>query len=126
MARLRHISIRTKSVYSPAEPTDGRRVLTTHYWPRGISKRAIHEYVRKLGPSRDLLHDFKRGKISWDSYSARYLEQMQEDGPREEIRRLSDIAQRETVTILCVCKDESRCHRKLLRDLILQEAGNAP
>ena len=125
-AKLRHISIRTKSVYSPAEPADGRRVLTTQYWPRGISRRAAHEYVRRLGPSRDLLKGFKRGEISWDTYKVRYLQEMQEEDAREEIRRLATIAQRETVTILCVCKDESKCHRTLLRDLILEEARNAP
>lgn len=119
-------NIRTKSVYSPAEPTDGRRVLTTRYWPRGIPKRAAHEYVSSLGPSRDLLHGFKRGEISWDVYKERYLQEMQEEDARAEIRRLANLAQRETVTILCVCKDESKCHRRLLRDLILEEARNAP
>ena len=126
MERLKHISIHTKSVYSPAEPTDGRRVLTTQYWPRGIPKRAAHEYVRSLGPSRDLLHGFKRGEISWDVYKERYLKEMQEEDARAEIRRLANLVQRETVTILCVCKDESRCHRTLLRDLILEEVRNAP
>ena len=126
MERLKHISIRTKSVYSPAEPADGRRVLTTHYWPRGISKRAAHEYVRSLGPSRDLLHGFKRGEISWDVYKERYLKEMQEEDARAEIRRLANLVQRETVTILCVCKDESKCHRTLLRELIFEEVRNAP
>jgi uncharacterized protein YeaO (DUF488 family) len=126
MEKLKQISIRTKSIYSPAEPTDGRRVLVTRYWPRGIPKGATHEYVSKLGPSRDLLHGFKRGEIGWDAYKQRYLQEMQEEGPREEIRRLANLAQRETVTILCVCKDENKCHRTLLRDLILEEAHNAP
>jgi len=125
-AKLRHVNVRTKSVYSPAEVADGRRVLTTQYWPRGISKSAIREYVRSLGPSRDLLHGFKRGEISWDAYKERYLQEMQEEQAKGEIRRLAILAQRETVTILCVCKDESRCHRTLLRDLILEEARNAP
>lgn len=119
-------NIRTKSVYSPAEVADGRRVLTTQYWPRGISKRAIHEYVRSLGPSRDLLRGFKSGEISWDAYKERYLQEMQEEHAKEEIRRLANLAQRETVTILCICEDESKCHRTLLRDLILEEVRNAP
>jgi len=126
MGKLKHISIHTKSVYSPAEPTDGRRVLTTQYWPRGISKRAVHEYVNNLGPSRDLLRGFKKGEINWETYKLRYLQEMQGENPTKEIRRLANLVQRETVTILCVCKDESKCHRRLLRDLILEEARNAP
>jgi uncharacterized protein YeaO (DUF488 family) len=126
MGKLKHISIHTKSVYSPAEPTDGRRVLTTQYWPRGIPRSAAHEYVRRLGPSRDLLQGFKRGEISWDVYKERYLQEMQKEDARGEIRRLANLAQRETVTILCVCKDESKCHRMLLRDLILEKVSDAP
>ena len=126
LARMQRNNIRTKSVYSPAEPADGRRVLTTHYWPRGIPRSAAHEYVRRLGPSRDLLQGFKRGEISWDVYKERYLQEMQEEDARGEIRRLANLAQRETVTILCVCKDESKCHRTLLRELIFEEVRNAP
>jgi uncharacterized protein YeaO (DUF488 family) len=126
LARMQRNNICTKSVYSPAEPADGRRVLTTHYWPRGIPKSAVDEYVRRLGPSRELLQGFKRGEISWDTYKDRYLQEMRKEEAKREIQRLANLAQRETVTILCVCKDESKCHRTLLRDLILEEASNAP
>lgn len=82
--------------------------------------------MSKLGPSRELLHGFKRGEFGWDAFKQRYLQEMQGEEPREEIRRLANLAQQETVTILCVCKDESTCHRTLLRDLILEGAHNAP
>jgi uncharacterized protein YeaO (DUF488 family) len=62
--RVPAANVRTKSVYDPADPSDGRRVLVTRYWPRGIPRAAVDEYVRKLGPSRELLHAFKRGVIA--------------------------------------------------------------
>jgi len=116
------IGIRTKSVYSPPDPSDGIRILTTQYWPRGIPRAAVGEYVRKLGPSRGLLHAFKRAEIDWPTYEAGYLEEMRAEGPRREIERLAGIALKQQVTILCVCKDEAFCHRRLLRDLIENEA----
>jgi uncharacterized protein YeaO (DUF488 family) len=111
-------SIRTKSVYEPPSSDDGRRVLTTQYWARGVPRAAVDEYVRILGPSRELLHAFKRGEISWSQYKDRYLAEMEGEDARREIKRLADVAKSGTITLMCVCKDEDVCHRTLLRDLI--------
>ena len=116
------LGIRMKSVYSPPDPSDGIRILTTQYWPRGIPKTAVDEYVRTLGPSRGLLHAFKRGEIDWPTYESGYLEEMRAEAPKQEIQRLAGIALEQRITILCVCKDEAFCHRRLLRDLIEKEA----
>ena len=32
--------VRTKRVYDPADPGDGRRVLIDHAWPRGVTREA--------------------------------------------------------------------------------------
>ena len=122
--RVQAANVHTKSVYEPAEPSDGRRVLTTQYWARGIPKTAVDEYVRKLGPSRELLHAFKSGEIDWAAYATRYLQEMQNEDSQSEIRRLADAARYETITLMCVCKDERICHRALLRDLIVNEEGS--
>lgn len=82
----------------------------------------MDEYVRTLGPSRELLHAFKRGEIDWLMYAARYIEEMRGERPKAEIERLATIARREQITVLCVCRDEAICHRRLLRDLIEKEA----
>lgn len=123
--RTRTADVRIKSVYEPADTSDGRRVLVTQYWPRGIPKTDVDEYVRKLGPSRELLHAFKRGEIDWSAYTTFYLEEMQNQEAKTEIRRLAQLAQDETITLLCMCKDERICHRTLLRDLILNPDGSS-
>jgi uncharacterized protein YeaO (DUF488 family) len=121
-AKPRGVDIRTKSAYSPADPSDGRRVLTTQYWPRGVPRTAVDEYVRALGPSRELLHAFKRGEIDWPAYETAYLREMQTESSKHEIERLAKIALQQRITVLCVCNDEAFCHRRLLRDLIKKEA----
>ena len=115
--------VRTKSVYEPVDPADGMRILTTQYWARGVPRSLVHDYVRKLGPTRELLHAFKRGEIDWEAYKTRYLREMQTDEAKREIQRLAEIAKTETITLMCVCKDENRCHRTLLRELILLQAA---
>lgn len=110
--------VQTKSIYEPAADDDGLRVLTTNYWPRGISRERAGTYVRVLGPSRDLLRAFRDGAIDWLEYELRYLSEMMLAPQQEEIQRLAAIAREQPLTVMCVCKDDARCHRRLLRDLI--------
>jgi uncharacterized protein YeaO (DUF488 family) len=112
------MAVRAKSVYEPAEPGDGLRVLTTNYWPRGVSKDRVGVYKRILGPARELLHAFKSGEIGWPEYRRQYLELMRGEEQRAEIEALAETARTQTVTIMCMCKDANECHRHLLQGLI--------
>lgn len=113
--------ITSKRIYDEAQPGDGMRVLATNYWPRGISRARAGIYKRLLAPSRELLRSFKEGEIEWDAFERAYLEEMRGDQQREEIRALSEEAREGTVTVMCVCEDESHCHRRLLRQLIQKQ-----
>jgi uncharacterized protein YeaO (DUF488 family) len=114
------VPVRSKSIYEPAEPTDGWRILTTNYWPRGISKERAGTYKRVLAPSRPLLRAFKDGEIDWAAYEVRYREEMREAERLAEIASIALMARTDTVTVMCTCKDEAQCHRRLLRELIEQ------
>lgn len=117
--------VRSKRIYDTPEPTDGHRVLATQYWPRGISRESINEYIRILGPSRALLQAFRCGELAWDEYSQRYLGEMGGEKQRAEIHRLAKLSRSGVVTVMCVCPDESICHRSLLRELIAAFDGEA-
>ena len=110
--------LHTKSVYDPPAAGDGFRVLATRYWPRGVPRAAADEYVRALSPSEELLRAFKDGAMDWDAFRERYLVEMSAPASRAAIARLAERAGSEPVTLLCVCREESRCHRSLLRELI--------
>lgn len=87
--------------------------------PRGIPRSAYEEWYRDLGPSPDLLRAWRSGKISWEAFSQRYRAQIPEDsGARETLIQLIQRARRETLVLLCTCREESRCHRILLRHLM--------
>lgn len=110
--------VRTKSVYETPDPGDGVRVLTTTYWPRGIAKAKVDEYRRMLGPTRELLRSFKDGTVEWDAYRQAYMALMQGDEQRAQIAELAALAETETITIMCMCRDDTQCHRSVLRDLV--------
>jgi uncharacterized protein YeaO (DUF488 family) len=114
-------NVRLKRIYDPPDPADGYRVLTTRYWPRGVPKAAADEYSIKTSPSRELLRAFKHEGLPWQQYVNRYLAEMQDEEARSAISRLATIAQSRTITLMCICEDGDRCHRKLLKELLLQE-----
>jgi uncharacterized protein YeaO (DUF488 family) len=111
-------AVRSRSVYESAEASDGLRVLATRYWPRGVPRTAIDEYARALSPSEELLRSFKEGRVDWWGFRKRYLEEMRSPEAGREIDRLAQLATMRPVTVMCVCKEEGRCHRSLLRGLI--------
>ena len=115
----RTVTVHTKSVYERPEPGDGRRILVTRYWPRGVAQSAADEYVRALGPSVPLLRAYKQGEIDWETYKVRYLSEMRSEEARGEVHRLAKLARSERITVMCVCKHEDQCHRSLLRALII-------
>ena len=111
--------VKTKLVYEYPDPSDGTRVLVTQYWPRGVSRGSVDEYVRNLAPSRELLRAYRNGELDWARYRHQFLLEMKREASLREIHRLSKIARDGTITILCVCKYEDKCHRSLVRDLIV-------
>ena len=113
-------NIRLKCVHDPPSPDDGRRILITRYWPRGVPKSAADEYTTKVAPSRVLVRAFKREGLPWEEYIPRYLEEMTSPEAVTEIERLAKLAASEPITLMCICEDETRCHRSLLKDLILR------
>jgi uncharacterized protein YeaO (DUF488 family) len=110
--------VRTKSVYEPPAAGDGFRLLVTRYWPRGVPRAAADEYARALAPSEELLRSFKEERIDWWAFRKRYLEEMKAPEAQAELRRLAALAAARPLTLMCVCREESRCHRSLLRDLV--------
>ena len=116
-------NIRLKRIYEPRSDEDGHRVLSTRYWPRGIPKSAVDEYTTKTAPSRALLREFKHEGLSWEEYVPRYLEEMRSEEAISAISRLAAMAQSDRITLMCICEDENRCHRSLLRELIIEAAG---
>ena len=116
--------IRTKRVYDPPSPDDGLRLLVMRLWPRGVSKAAVDGWEPGLGPSRQLLQAYRRGGMEWHEFARRYREEMAGQG--ELLARYRERGQRETLTLLCGCADESRCHRGLLKGLIERDPWGRP
>jgi uncharacterized protein YeaO (DUF488 family) len=114
--------IKTKRVYDDPEPEDGHRLLVMRRWPRGVPKSSVDGWEKELGAPADLITDWKSGSIKWDEFVKRYRKAMR--GQKQKIGELRDRSRSETITLLCSCKDEQRCHRTLLKKMI-EKGGRA-
>ena len=110
--------IRLKRVYEPREEADGLRVLVMRRWPRGIRKERIDLWLRDLGADLALLRDWKAGRVTWPERRQRYLDGLREPEAAVQLEELRRLARAQTVTLICACKDESECHRSLLKAVL--------
>ncbi|HZW85575.1 MAG TPA: DUF488 family protein [Nitrososphaerales archaeon] len=116
--------IKTKSVYDPAEKSDGKRVLVMTLWPRGVKKEKVDLWLKELGTPRELIRKRKSGKIAWPAFAREYQKSLA--GKEELLVALATESKETTLTLLCTEKDESQCHRSLLKAIIERRSGAAP
>jgi uncharacterized protein YeaO (DUF488 family) len=137
MGRQAHLS-RTENLIKTARwddargQNDGFRLLVTRYRPRALPKadETWDAWWKELGPSSEL-HAAAYGKgqapIDFAEYRRRYLAEIA--GRSEAQQKIAwlarSVARGEPLTLLCssACTDENRCHRTLLRELLLEQVG---
>jgi len=110
--------VKAKRVYDPPEKADGLRVLTMRLWPRGIAKSKVHLWLKELGADVANIRAWKAGKLDWPEMRARYLAGLERPAASAALAELRSLAAKGTVTILCSCPDEARCHRGILKSLL--------
>lgn len=113
------MTVKTKSIFQPADASDGYRVLITRFYPRGIHRSHFHEWVPCLSPNPELLFQYKEGRINWNSFKHSFLVQLQNEvDSLDAILALYDWSRSHEVTLLCYEKSGQPCHRHLVRDII--------
>jgi uncharacterized protein YeaO (DUF488 family) len=110
--------VRTKRVYEPPETSDGLRVLVMRLWPRGISKDRVDLWLKELGADVGNIKAWKAGRLDWSEMRKRYRAGLKEPAAAAALAQLRSLARKRTVTLLCSCEDEARCHRGILKSLL--------
>ena len=105
-----------KSVYSPPEPSDGKRILVMTLWPRGVPKDKVDLWMKELGTPRDLIKRFKAGRVPWKEFVADYRKSLK--GKEHILMMLAEQSKSQTLTLLCTDKDPTHCHRSILKSAI--------
>jgi uncharacterized protein YeaO (DUF488 family) len=118
---LKTFPLATKSVYDPVSSSDGLRILVMRFWPRGVPRTAVHHWFREVGTTPELIRQWKGGEIRWTEFRRSYLRGLQDPAARQAISEIRKLLSKSAVTLLCSCRDETRCHRSVLKQAILQQ-----
>ena len=125
------MTIKLKSIRDSIEPSDGYRMLVVRYPPTNIdntNKKYWDEICSDLVPSQSLLSNYRNKIYSWERFKDQYYYQMKTyTKSRERIKSLyvdyvsylNSNSNKNTVTFICYCQDESKCHRNLLKEIVL-------
>jgi uncharacterized protein YeaO (DUF488 family) len=121
--------LKTKSIKSPIEKSDGLRILATRFRGRFVPTSRYDVWMPSLGPSEGLL----KSSLRWSQFIGRYKKELFADsevdrrnttiknrGQKSTLRLIKHLAKKQNVTLLCHCVENTRhCHRHTLKKVIL-------
>jgi uncharacterized protein YeaO (DUF488 family) len=125
------MSIRIVRLGSERAPAEGLRIGTVRRPPRGIprnefaSRNFYDVWLPHLAPSEALL---KQGlsvadERGWKAFARRYRAEMKAPDIARVLDTLAALSHHTSFSVGCYCADESRCHRSLLRELLLEKGA---
>ena len=124
------MAIRIVQLGSPRETHEGLRVGTVRRPPRGVPKAAYAKkdyydvWLPNLSPSPELMKEGKSAQDdrAWAVFRKKFRAEMSRPEPNRVLELLAALSHQTQLSVGCYCKDEKRCHRSILREL-LEERG---
>jgi uncharacterized protein YeaO (DUF488 family) len=116
---------------SPRTAGEGLRIGTVRLPPRGVPKSRFAKddwydvWLPLLAPS---LEAMKLGRAAgsaaqWAKFVKRYRAEMAGPAPSHALELLAALSHRTDFSVGCYCEDETRCHRPVLRALLLENGA---
>ena len=110
---------------------EGVRIGTVRRPPRGVRKE---EYASKnfydvwfpnLSPSEDLLKEARAATDtrSWLLFKRKFLAEMKSSAASKDLDLLAGLSHQTNMSLGCYCENESRCHRSILRELLVERGA---
>ena len=110
--------VKTKRIYDPASPDDGKRILIDRLWPRGIKKEhtKIDGWLKEIAPSNELRKWFAHDPAKWQDFKKRYINELKKKN--EIVQELRAEAKKGMITLLFAAKDVEHNNAVVLKELI--------
>jgi uncharacterized protein YeaO (DUF488 family) len=100
--------------------------------PRGVPK-ARHAadnwydvWLPTLAPSDDVRQEFMASQTAaaWRRFTRRYRAEMGRGDAQRVLAALAALSHDASFSVGCYCDDESRCHRSILRELLIEHGAS--
>jgi uncharacterized protein YeaO (DUF488 family) len=115
---------------TPRREGEGPRLGTVRRPPRGVAKADFARldyydvWFPNLSPSADLVQEalHAEDEREWAGFVRKFRHEMSAPDRSRELDVLATLSHHTNLSLGCYCKEESRCHRSVLRAL-LEERG---
>lgn len=120
--------------YRYGEPRNDNafRIGVARYAPRGVRhedyrrKNYLDLWLPALAPSPGLIKSYRDGLIDFRKFAARYRTEMKRPESRQLIDLVALLSRSRLVSLGCYCEEENRCHRSVLRALVIAAESGLP
>ena len=125
------MAIRVVRLGSERIKDEGTRIGTVRRPPRGVAKTAFASdnwydvWFPNLAPS---VATMKAGQAAttpraWQAFLKKYRAEMAAPENRRTLDVLAALSRQANFSVGCYCADESRCHRSILRALLIEKGA---
>lgn len=126
------MAIRIVQLGSPRKAGEGIRLGTVRRPPRGVpksefAKRDFYDvWLPNLSPSQDLVKEAQaaRDEKSLGVFHRKFRAEMNLPENSRLLDLLAALSHQTSLSLGCYCDDESRCHRSVLRQLLLERGAD--
>jgi len=125
------MSVRVVKLGSARSEGEGLRIGTVRRPPRGVPKAAFAArnwydvWFPNLAPSVETmkLGQAARTPAQWVAFARKYRAEMGRPEAGHAIELLAALSHHCSFSVGCYCEDEARCHRSLLRKLLVERGA---
>jgi len=126
--------IRIVRLGTPRTADEGTRIGTVRRPPRGVPKTEFAKqdwydvWFPNLAPSVETMKLGQAAQESgdakdWTAFTKKYRGEMAEPEAQHALALLATLSAQTNFSVGCYCEDESRCHRSLLRALLIDKGA---
>lgn len=125
------MTIRIVRLGSERAPNEGLRIGTVRRPPRGVPKSRFSSgnwydvWLPNLAPSAGTVKVAlaAENQVQWNGFVKRYRAEMSSQDNSRVLDLLAALSHGANFSVGCYCEDESRCHRSVLRQLLLDRGA---
>jgi len=125
------MAVRVVRLGSARAPDEGTRIGTVRRPPRGVPKAEFAAqdwydvWFPNLAPSAETVKLALQAETpgQWTAFTRKYRAEMATPDSSHAIALLATLSHQTHFSVGCYCEDEARCHRSILRALLLEHGA---
>ena len=125
------MAVRIVRLGSQRDPNEGLRIGTVRRPPRGVPKSKFSSanwydvWLPNLAPTPETVRLALAAQTQrqWTAFTKRYRAEMASPDNSRILDLLAALSREANFSVGCYCEDEARCHRSILRQLLLDRGA---